>query len=326
MVLLFAAALLGGLCLVLIGARSYGKRSEAREETRRRLEAAALAAAAKLERAGSPDIDSPRDVAAVLEGIDQPDITFSIEDASSRIDPNFVDSAFLDSPTISSLLGIGSSGDELDRLRADKGLSTELSHYASVLPGTGSANLTGYGWANVDAGDPDSLGLLFVLLTGSEEGKGAFLERLAARRTRSPGGSGLSLAACLGDEYGVLYPFINAEPSMNAHFVPEALLEAVLCCPEFRIGRPETVAAAIVEAREDHDLGMEDLRAIIGADRTNPVWRYLGVRTWFWRIRASCGDSFCEIVTAVRPGGAGGTGGGGEERAAPEVVDLRFSR
>jgi hypothetical protein len=88
----------------------------------------------------------------------------------------------------------------------------------------------------------------------------------------------------LGLSLEELCPFVNAEPLMNVNFVDPLILQELLSYGDYGIRRPEERCAEILSRREIAGISAEDLRSILGIDRSNPLAQYLGSITWFWEI------------------------------------------
>ncbi|MBN1409587.1 MAG: hypothetical protein JW969_01990 [Spirochaetales bacterium] len=103
-----------------------------------------------------------------------------------------------------------------------------------------------------------------------------------------------------------LLPLLTAEPAMNVHFVPDAILYAILSYPDFKITAPITKADAIINEVKTNEDGLtkSTLQSIIGPLTEYPaprVYQYFGVTTWFWEITIEQGDYKLRWIIARKP-------------------------
>ena len=305
-VLMLLATLAAASGLLLGGLQDYQKRSADRSETRARLEGVAREIAALLAGDATPQADSLLDPVWASVGRAREDgLTVSLSDLSSLLNPNWIQKAFFTRTAIRDLLAPGAGPDLLQQRREDRGFSTEIaSAYGDLFrEGVLDEYFSGYGYANVNTTDEFSLRRLYQIRTkdssGAERFHALIQEALAARRVIDRKG----LEELLGAAYTSLYPLVNAEPGMNAHFVPAFLVRELLAYPDWGVPHPEDAFRVLVQRRQEVELTAEELRRIIGAPEASRVYQYLGTTTWFWRIRVSSGSGGerLEVVVARLP-------------------------
>ena len=140
---------------------------------------------------------------------------------------------------------------------------------------------------------------LFLLRSGDPREAEAFHGRLQQARVARRTLQAEDLPDLLGAQaFELMAPVVNAEPAMNAHFVPESVLRALFIhykVPSGRIG-------AILDQRASVEWTEGDLEERIGAPyRATLLRQYLGTRTWFWRIEVSAGGATLARVVARTP-------------------------
>jgi hypothetical protein len=299
--LLFLGAILSGLSGYFGTASRLEAASEAAYAQRLSLEAAAGEVLAILAADESPESDSPRDAVWSALGRRDEGIEVSLEDASSGLNPNFAPIELLESPDIATIFAPSSSAAALIELRRKGGMSTEPSRYAGLFEAEAKASLSLFGWADINTTDRDALGSLFLSLTRSGDKAEALLARLDAARSEKRDFLPEELPSFLGDEYESLRPMICIAAPHNAQFAPARLIRAIFSIPSFALADASFRAEALIKARDDHDLREEELASLCGTAPHNRALRFLGLRTWFWRIRAESHGHAYSTVAATSP-------------------------
>lgn len=89
--------------------------------------------------------------------------------------------------------------------------------------------------------------------------------------------------------YDKVFPLLNAEPVMNIHFAPEAVIQGILSFDGYKLAGHRGKLEQIIEAREtENGLTSLALLNILGSGNQYPttlINDYFGVRTWFWEIQ-----------------------------------------
>jgi hypothetical protein len=319
-ILVFVGAGLAGVSIYVGAAARYGGVSERAYAVRLSLDAAAREIAARLSEDFTPESDSPRDSIWTALGERDDGIVLSLDDFSSGLNPNYSSVGLLDSADLRSMFAPGRSPEELAKYRAEKGLSSETSHYAGIFADDALRSLSCFGWANVNTADRDSLRALCLSLTGSEGRADAFSAKIEAARSAKRIIGPESLKSFLGSEHAWLFPLICAEAPHNAHFASPRLIRAILSLPALGLADPSARADALIAARDDHDLTEAELASLCGAASGRQALQYLGLRTWFWRIRAEGSGHAYSMVLAASPGSEGDR----PETRRYAVVETRF--
>lgn len=252
----------------------------------------------------TPEADAPIDPvrhAAMYENRDG--CVMTLEDVSSRLNPNWVQRNLLASPLLATLLVPGRTADELQTYRHEYGFFLDIGSGYRDFFSTEVLDryFSPYGYANVNVTDEFSLMDLVYLRTGEADTAEMVRERLRAAVVLRTLVNRDTLRELLGPAYGRVYPVVNVEPVWNVHFLPERLLRAVLAYPAFAVDPTGAKAGHLVSIRDSAELTAERLASILGADRSNRIHQYLGVTTWFWEITASRDGRTLRTVIARLP-------------------------
>jgi hypothetical protein len=331
-VVLFLSIVGTGAATVVGASGMYARRALEGIEVRRRLELAIAEAIAVLADDPTPGSDAPSDPVWQALAAFEPAVT--LEDVSSRINPNTVCADLLECTEIGALLfthHYSYPSDALRQHRKEAGLSTAVrTHYAELFREQAFDELiTGYGWANINVTDEFALRLICARRTDQDGVTARFCttppealevervhttspEALEAERVISPE----ELRGFLGADFEVLYPAVNAQPLWNVHFLPAQILTEVLACPSLGVGDPAGSAAQILSLRDAGEISQEGLYTMTGLEAKSRLHQYLGVRTWFFRLTAEESGARLQVVVARIPGG--------DSRF--QVVERRFSR
>ena len=211
----------------------------------------------------------------------------SIEDISSRINPNAIRKQILEETSLSPLLLEDASADRLQQIRFDAGPAIDIeSRYESVLDIAGSPELfTAYGLFNVNTTDEFVLETLVEHRTHDASFARDFRmdvqDALARRRIIDA----YTLSSFFGEHEEVLWPIITSAPIWNIHFAPEQILGAILAYEPFGISSVPSIVDEIVTLRRDTEIAPEELFQLLGVEPTHRISQFVGTQTWFWRVR-----------------------------------------
>ncbi len=301
--LVLLAAVAGGGALLISGSLLRERHSVDDYALRKALATEAERVAALIAADPTPEADSPQD--PVWDALASPalaDATDSLEDVSSALDPNWVQKNVFTKTGLKALLKDTGSADVLQQRRADLGFFTNLEQaYGDLFITDALAKYcTPYGYANINVSDEFALRRLFAIRTGDEAAADVFQARirqlLSDRRILEPG----NLRDFLGLDYDSLYPVINVEPVMNAHFVDPLTLGELLAYADLKVPHPPVAAQAILAMRDKVEMTSEQLHTLVGAADTSRIYQYLGVTTWFWKVTVKkAGDTLDMIITRI---------------------------
>lgn len=305
-ILLFLSIVGSGAAAAVAGATAVARRSVDRVTAGEDLEGSVVAVIEALVADPTPDSDCPVD--PVWTAIEELDGVVELRDASSRINPNTIRKNVLDRTGLGGLIfdsAHPAGSDALQQYREDEGMSTDiLSHYGAFFTVQAFDELlTGYGWANINVTDEFVLRSLFRARTGDSGGAERFRDRAVSLIGQEPMLAPAQLSGFLGTDFDRVYPVVNAEPLWNVHFLPEPILREILSYPALGVEDPVGATAAILSLREVSEITLADLCAITELPSSSRLHQYLGVRTWFWSIRATSDDARLDVVVARIPGG-----------------------
>jgi hypothetical protein len=309
MLVLLAAAAAGG-SLILQTAFVSTSRSFERDQLRHSLQEEGERMVGLIAADPTPDADSPADpIWGQITRPGIPDAHIFLQDVSSRLNANWVQEDIFEKTALGQLLSAGTTAQQLQQRREDKGISTDVaSEYADLIAESALPRyFTGYGYANPNVTDEFALRKLYEVRMADREGAEVFHTRMQSALMRKKLLKRDDLRELLGLDYGRLFPLVNVEPVLNIHFVEPLILGELISLPELRIPRPREIAQALVDFRDSSEVTAERLRQIVGAPEDNRIYQYLGVVTWFWKLTVTRGSARLELIVARVPSADGGT-------------------
>jgi hypothetical protein len=302
--LILLAAVAAGSLLLLQAALSYEKRSVASDDLRRSLEEKAEKVVKALSQNPSPQADSPFDpVWSEIAAPESDGTTITLRDVSSALNPNWVQKNVLQKTQLSDLLRPGRTAEELQQRREDKGFSTDLEGaYGDLFrEGVLDKYCTAYGYANINVTDEFALRKLFRLRTGDEARADLFHGKVQGLLMSRKVLKQEELRTFLGTDYDQLYPIMGVDPMLNVHFADPLVLAGLLFHPDLKIPNPDQVLQQILLSRDTAELTADQLGRIIGVDKDNRIFQYLGVITWFWKVTVTRGTARLDLLAARLP-------------------------
>lgn len=274
------------------------QRALARIELRERMVAMRDSVLEDLTEDASPEADTRRDPIWAWDGKTEGDLSVSIRSLSSSLNPNFVRKELLDRTDLENLLLPGKTPDDLQQWREDNGLSLTHDGYSDFFSRPDfDQYLSCYGWMNINVVDEFAARTFAIDITGSEAAGDGLRDRVRNILTTQKPIEREKLSTALGSLYDDLYPFVNAEPLYNVNFIEPFILEQILSYKEYKVKNPLGIAKSILSARDSDGLTPEQLRGILGIDKTHRLFYLLGTTTWFWEIRIQSPHE--ELITVV---------------------------
>lgn len=230
----------------------------------------------------TPSSDSPGDIVFSVAN----KVGVHIEDASSRVNPNWVNPRFLTDTVLTSFINPDRGVDELSSDREERGLSTQVRERFSEFfsPEAFDTLLTGYSYGNVNSSDEVALATQFYEASGNAAAAESFLGTLRADRSSRKTYLPSELQALVGPYRDTVGASLTTEGQMNVNFVDPLVLEALLNYSPLGIKSPSAALAAILESRAQGELTVERVASMLGIATTHPLFSYLGDDTWFWRV------------------------------------------
>lgn len=269
----------------------------------------------------TPDVDSADDPIQSWNGATRDGYAIAIRSLSSRLNPNFIRKNILQDTQLIRLLTPGKSPDDLQQLREDNGLSLRDDAYGDIFDNaTFERYLSCYGWANINTIDEFSARSLAKLITGSDSVAEATRQKIVAAIRSDECIDRNKIAEILGSDYDSLYPFINAEPSMNVNFVDPDVFREILAYPGYKLESPLGKADMLLSLRSGDGVSEQDIVNVLGIDSKHRLYHYFGSITWFWEITiAGNNRQFVAIVVRYPP-----KNGTIDEKPTFGVIEARF--
>jgi hypothetical protein len=269
----------------------------------------------------SPEADSVHDIIwREIQFCQVPEASISLEDISSRLNPNWMMRTLFSKTKFSQLLNSDKTPDDLQAYREKQGLSVNIKeHYLDFFS---EENLekyfTGYSYFNINITDEFVLKTIYAQRTGKTESEAEnFRLRVQNKRLAQNPLERLilnkDLQHFLSDDYDALFPVINSEPLFNVNFVDKEILEEIIKYPYPDQGENRKidthVLAWILSERENRELTEKDLKTKITPKyEKRRIEQFLGAKTWFWKISISKGETVLVWIVARLPQSITGTG------------------
>jgi hypothetical protein len=238
-----------------------------------------------------PEVNGIDDPVWAWNGKNIPGYTVTVVPISDRINPNLVRKNVFDKTRLSLLFRPGKNADELQQFREDSGLFLREEAFQDFFEeGILKKYFSPYGWANINLTDEFAARQLGTILTDDPVKGEALREKIRILLIDRRLMDRENLPVFLGASFGELFPFINAEPLMNINFVDPLILKELIAYPDYRIRHPQEISFEIVSRRKTESLSTEDMCTILGIDKSNPLFYYLGCITWFWEINIATAE------------------------------------
>lgn len=84
--------------------------------------------------------------------------------------------------------------------------------------------------------------------------------------------------------YESLFPLYNLESCINVNFISEELLRKFINLDFFYIKNSESKIYKLSEERKSKELDDEKFRNILSLNKNHTIFKFLGCKTWFWKI------------------------------------------
>jgi hypothetical protein len=304
--LFLCSSLALGAAAQIASALLLGGREKNETAVRKEMEALAREIIGALESDPSPDLNSAEDPVWDWNGRRIGNYSLTISPVSDRINLNYARKNLFDKTRLGLLFRPGKDADKLQQYREDRGLRSAAGGFADFFEEELLQRyFSPYGWANINLIDEFAARQLGTALTGDPAKGEALREKIRQLLTERRLLDREALPFFLGASLAELRPLVNAEPLMNVNFVEPLILEELLSYDEYGIGRPGERCAAILSRRETGGMSAEDLRSMLGIDRSNPLAHYLGSVTWFWEISVTAenGGPALRVVACRLPPG-----------------------
>jgi hypothetical protein len=286
--LFLCSALALGAAAPVASALSLAKREKNKNAVRQEMEGLLSETLAALASDPSPDVNGVDDPLWLLNGKRAEGYKVAIVPLSDRINPNFARKNIFEKTRLELLFRPGMNADKLQQFREDTGLHIREEAFADFFEEELlKKHFSPYGWANINLVDEFAARQLGTALTGEAAQGEALREKVRLLLMEGRRQDRETLPFFLGAPLAELWPFVNAEPLMNINYVDPLALEELLSYGEYGIRRAEELIAEILSRRETEGISAEDLRSMLGIDRSHPLAHYFGSITWFWEIEVA---------------------------------------
>ena len=261
----------------------------------------------------------------------------TLRDISSRVNPNHWRNEIIDETALQALLfKEGHTMEELEQHRLDNGMGQ---NWEAAYPGFFSDEalnyLTPYGYLNLNIASEPAIAELYTLRTGDDFGAESFRAKVQKTRMAKTYLNNASVKDFFPPGEKKLYPFFAAVPLLNIHFIPRKILRGVLSHNFGSSPLPQgaNTVDKILEERESREFRSEELQALFGLENFNhPIYDYLGVKTWFWRITVKKNGMVREVIlaelpdseTPYRPDGKPSSSEGNRQERRFQIIQNRF--
>lgn len=247
----------------------------------------------------SPSADSPHDgVWEIITQYDGNELSYALEDVSSRIGLNWVRKEFLQTMA---LLNNDVLPEDIQQFREDTGFHLNLNQvFLNFISKENIDELcTPYSYFNINISDEFVLRKLHLLRIQDRQKAEDFHAKIQELRVERQLIAAQDMKELLGDEdYDALHPILIAEPVINIHFVPPAILKALFLHYDISVEK----ADQLLRLRSETEILPEQLESAIGPQYSeSSLGHYIGVRTWFWKITVTRGQISLQWIVARIP-------------------------
>ncbi|ULQ59085.1 hypothetical protein K7I13_11280 [Brucepastera parasyntrophica] len=271
----------------------------------------------------TPEVNSPDDPVWAWNDTAENGYSISIIPLSDRLNPNFVRKNVFEKTSLHDLFLPGRTADDLQQFREENGLSLSETIYETFFDEKIlSSYFSAYGWANINLIDEFAARQLAQSLTGSSYTGESFRNQIQTLLITQQLVDRNTLRETLAGSYDDFFPVINAEPLMNVHFMEPFLLKELIAYPDYNISSPNVRYQEILSLREKGSITQETLANILGIDKTNRLFYYIGCITWFWEIKIENETTVSSTIVCRFP--QEGIDASGEIRY--QIVEQRYNK
>jgi hypothetical protein len=241
----------------------------------------------------TPDADSPFDLFWRMDGRTVDGWTLGLEDVSSFVNLNWVNTALLENSSLGRRLVEGRTWQELKQHREETGyvLDLESAYRDFFSPEDCRLLFSPWGAANINISYEECLEDLYRFRLPGIGDPGGFRAAVDQHLLKQKLWTQPELEGFLGVDGPHILPFINAMPSLNVNFTNPTLLGAVLAYPYPTGGLPNPAGLrdGLLAARADHEITPDQLWAAVGiaSPQQERTKSWLGTRTAVWRLSIS---------------------------------------
>ncbi len=306
-ILIFSALLLSLLPLIKAGSKNSDSADEL--EVHSRLMRIAEDIITEIILDETPYSDSTDDPVWETIGIIEEDENIEIElsDISSRLNLNIIRNEIIDETGLSRLIFKPQDGmGQIEQHKADVGfiINPEEEFPDLFKEKTVGDYITTHGFWNMNISDEASLLMVYKKHIRNEAKAEIFRHRIQELRINLDSVGNNDLQDFLQAEFEVLYPLVSTVPVMNIQFIPREVLWEILN-HDFGsrpLPDPSSSYYKIINSRDFRRFTSEELLSILKIeDFSHPIYDYLGVKTWFWKLAIESEKGLLSIIILERP-------------------------
>jgi hypothetical protein len=255
----------------------------------------------KLEADRTPDADWHGDRVQEYVKSQGKAVKIRLTDISSKINPNYIRKKMLDQTRLKTLLRPNTTVELLQQYRFDNGPITTLSQCTQFFRKEALPYLTCSSWANINTTDEFMLQKIFLTVTDSTTDAEEFHKKIQDALENQILCDEEGIFIYFGEYVYKVWPIINATPWFNVNFVDPFILRALIEYPEYGIADAPQKADHLVALREETELSVLDVAAILGIGTNHALMHYLGVTTSFWEISVQINNLTYKVTVARVP-------------------------
>lgn len=250
----------------------------------------------------TPNVDSKMDPVWKLNDTNVAGFDISIKSLSGLINLNYIPKEILVNTILLSAFDAPESIDKIKTLIEENGMINSYEEISDLISEEKfNEDFTLYGYANFNVADEVPLSFIGNNLTNSYFGDELINKRKSLRNNKQYIQSQTEFNMLCGIHFDDINPYININPTLNVNFMNEELLKSFLTYPQFKLSNALQKANTIISLRESKEITQEELISILGIQKNNDLYYYIGSKTWFWQITISGKNTSCNVILARDP-------------------------
>ena len=250
----------------------------------------------------TPNVDSKMDPVWKFNDSNIDGFDISIKSLSGLINLNYIPKEILANTILISAFDVPESVDKIKSMIEENGMINSYEEISDLISEDKfNENFTLYGYSNFNVADEVPLSFIGNNLTNSYFGDELVNKRKSLRNNKQYIQSQTEFNMLCGIHFDDINPYININPTLNVNFMNEELLKSFLTYPQFKLSNALQKANTIISLRESKEITQEELISILGIQKNNDLYYYIGSKTWFWQITISGKNTSCNVILARDP-------------------------
>ena len=250
----------------------------------------------------TPNVDSKMDSVWKFNDSNIDGFDISIKSLSGLINLNYIPKEILANTILISAFDVPESIDKIKSIIEENGMINSYEEISDLISEDKfNENFTLYGCSNFNVADEVPLSFIGNNLTNSYFGDELVNKRKSLRNNKQYIQSQTEFNMLCGIHFDDINPYININPTLNVNFMNEELLKSFLTYPQFKLSNALQKANTIISLRESKEITQEELISILGIQKNNDLYYYIGSKTWFWQITISGKNTSCNVILARDP-------------------------